>query len=264
MDFLARSSLFGAAWIQGAGRHVPQLGPERRPLATRDLVGLQGNRLRTVGQVLKALDETGTTENTLVIFTSDNGSFMHRLDGKDERGHVDDASIQAFRSGRHTSNHVFRGTKADVWEAGHRVPFFARWPGVIKPGSKNDKTICHVDIMATCAEASGVDLPDDAAEDSFSLVPLMKGGDWATPRAPVINHSAGGMFAIRDGKWKLVAGNGSGGREKPKGKPFAKPYKLFDLSKDIGERNDLADRETETVARLAAALEKIRTSGRSR
>ena len=107
-------------------------------------------------------------------------------------------------------------------------------------------------------------MPDNAAEDSFSWLPLFRGGDWAKPRAPVINHSAAGMFALRNGKWKLVAGNGSGGRQAPKGKPFGKPYQLFDLSSDLGERNDLAKAELELVGRLTAQLEDIRTKGRSR
>ena len=148
--------------------------------------------------------------------------------------------------------------------AGHRVPFFASWPGVIKPGSKCARTTAHVDLFATCAEIAGVTLPDNAAEDSFSWLPLFRGGDWAKPRPPVINHSAGGMFALRNGKWKLVAGNGSGGREAPKGKPFAKPYRLFDLSSDLGERKDLAQAKPELVGRLTAQLEDIRIRGRSR
>ncbi|HJN82112.1 MAG TPA: Cerebroside-sulfatase, partial [Verrucomicrobiota bacterium] len=79
-----------------------------------------------------------------------------------------------------------------------------------------------------------------------------------------IHHSAAGMFALRSGKWKLVAGNGSGGREAPKGKPFAKPFRLFDLSSDLGERNDLARAMPERVGQLTAQLEAIRTRGRSR
>nr|MBC8245151.1 Cerebroside-sulfatase [Verrucomicrobiota bacterium] len=102
------------------------------------------------------------------------------------------------------------------------------------------------------------------AEDSFSWLPLFRGGDWAKPRAPVINHSAAGMFALRSGQWKLVAGNGSGGREAPKGRPFANPYRLFDLSSDLGERNDLAKAKPDLIRRLTAQLEEIRSRGRSR
>ena len=107
------------------------------------------------------------------------------------------------------------------------------------------------------------ELSSDEAEDSFSLLPLMQGKSWPTPRAPVIHHSAAGMFAIRDGRWKLVLGNGSGGREKPRGKPFGKPYHLYDLSQDIGERRNLVNEHPEIVSRLVEKFEKIRGSGRS-
>ena len=218
----------------------------------------------TVGQVMQSIDSAGIGKNTLLIFTSDNGSFMRRLGPEEKEDHVSDATIQAYNETHHTANGELRGTKADVWEAGHRVPFFARWPGVIAAGSTCDKPTAHVDLFATCAEIAGAKLPDDAAEDSFSWLPLFRGGDWAKPRAPVINHSAAGMFALRSGKWKLVAGNGSGGREAPKGKPFQKPFMLFDLQADVGEQNDLAKAKPKLVERLTARLEEIRRNGRSR
>ena len=218
----------------------------------------------TVGQVVKAIREAGIEKNTLLIFTSDNGSFMHRRGADEKEDHLSDSTIQAYNETHHTANGDLRGTKADIWEAGHRVPFFASWPEVIKPGSKCARTTAHVDLFATCAEIAGATLPDNAAEDSFSWLPLFHGGDWAKPRAPVINHSAAGMFALRSGKWKLVAGNGSGGREVPKGKPFGKPYRLFDLSRDLVERNDLAKAKPDLVGKLTAQLEAIRAAGHSR
>jgi len=218
----------------------------------------------TVGQVMQSIDSAGIGKNTLLIFTSDNGSFMRRLGPEEKEDHVSDATIQAYNETHHTANGELRGTKADVWEAGHRVPFFARWPGGIAAGSTCDKPTAHVDLFATCAEIAGAKLPDDAAEDSFSWLPLFRGGDWAKPRAPVINHSAAGMFALRSGKWKLVAGDGSGGREAPKGKPFQKPFMLFDLQADVGEQNDLAKAKPKLVERLTARLEEIRRNGRSR
>ncbi len=217
-----------------------------------------------VGEVLRSLDEAGAADNTLVIYTSDNGSYMYRLDGAEETDHADDETVQAYRSLNHTANYVFRGTKADIWEAGHRVPFFARWPGEIEPGGKQAEPICLTDIFATLAEIAGAALPEDAAEDSFSLLPLLRGGPRARPRAPIIHHSGGGMFAVRDGRWKLVAGNGSGGREAPKGKPFARPYRLFDLEADLSERRNVIERYPETANRLEQALERIRARGRSR
>jgi arylsulfatase A len=204
----------------------------------------------TVGQVLEAIDQCRIASNTLVIYTSDNGSFMLRRDSKDAAGHVDDETIQAFRFDRHRSNHVFRGTKADIWEAGHHVPFLARWPGVIEQESSCDQTICLVDFFATAAEIAEARVPEGAAQDSFSLLPLMHGKPWASPRDPVIHHSAGGAFAIRQGQWKLVLCNGSGGRQQPRGKPFEKPFFLFDMTSDISERNNLIDDHPEIARKL--------------
>ena len=216
----------------------------------------------TVGHVLEALDEAKVSDDTLVVFTSDNGSYMYRYDDPDRKDHVDDSRVQGYRAGNHRPNGPFRGTKADVWEAGHHVPFFVRWPGHVKAGSKCDEPICHTDLFATCAQIVGQRLGPDVAEDSCSLVDMLEGRD-ARRGAPVINHSIGGMFAIRDGKWKLVAGNGSGGREKPRGKPFAKPFQLFDLATDVGERTDVAAAHPDIVQRLTRSLTSIRNSGRS-
>ena len=217
-----------------------------------------------VGDVMKAVDAAGVRDDTVVIFTSDNGSFMYRLSGASEPDHTDDGTIQAYRPRNHTANYVYRGTKADIWEAGHRVPFLVRWPGEIRPGSVRNETMCLTDVFATLARIIGEDLPEGAAEDSFSLLPLLRGRTWDRPRAPVVHHSHRGMFAIRDGKWKLVAGNGSGGRQKPVGTPFGRPYQLYDLETDPTEKNNVYERNPTVAARLEQALERIRVRGRSR
>lgn len=211
----------------------------------------------TVGDVLKAIDTAGIRKNTLVIYTSDNGSFMFRREEEDAACHVDDATVQAYRSDRHTANGPFRGTKADIYEAGHHVPFFVRWPEQIAAGSESTKTICHVDCLATFAQITGETIPEGHAIDSHSFLTSMK-GDAADPRPGVVNHSAGGMFAIREGKWKLIAGNGSGGREKPGGKPFERPYQLYDLDADIAESSNLYDSHQEVAKRLEDELQVIR------
>jgi len=220
----------------------------------------------TVGQVLKAIDDAKIAENTVVMFTSDNGSFMRRQSDISEPDHVSDTSVQAYYEGNHTANGPWRGTKADIWEGGHRVPFFARWPNVIKPGSKCEKTICHVDLFATAAALAGSKLPpaDQAAPDSFSLTPLFRGNEDQFRRAPVIHHSAGGTFAIRDGKWKLVLGNGSGGREKPGGRRFETPWALFDLMNDPAESEDKLESQADVVARLSSDMMLILADDRSR
>ena len=217
-----------------------------------------------VGDVMSALDQAGVDDSTLLIVTSDNGSFMSRLDRLDDRDHTDDSTIQAYRAGNHTANHVYRGTKADIWEGGHRVPFFARWPGQIEPGSTREEVISLTDVFATVAEIVGKELPNNAAEDSFSLLPLLRGNPWARPRAAVTHHSIQGMFAIRDGRWKLVAGNGSGGREDPIGQPFERPYQLFDIASDPSEQSNVYDQHPAVAQRLERELERIRSWDRSR
>jgi len=215
----------------------------------------------SVGEVLTALDTAGVSDETLVFYTSDNGSYMYRYAG-DRKDHVDDPTIQGYRAEHHTANGPFRGTKADVWEAGHHVPLLARWPGRIEAGTRCGQSVCLTDLFSTCADVVGVKLGNDLAEDSYSMLRLLDGAD--EPRgAPVIHHSAGGMFAIRDGKWKLVLGNGSGGREKPRGEPFGKPYQLFDLSTDVGETTNVAARHPQVVARLSERFQQIHDAGRS-
>ena len=212
----------------------------------------------TVGAILDAIDRNKLAGNTLVIYTSDNGSYMQRGDQDDARDHVDDETIQAFRADRHRSNLHLRGTKADIWEAGHRVPFFARWPGHIAPDSRNQTTICLTDLFATFAETIGKPLPENAAPDSYSFLGQLNGSDKPHRRPPVIHHSAAGMFAIRDGRWKLVLGNGSGGRQAPRGRPFIKPYFLSDLEADPSETNNLASKHPDIAVRLEAAALRIR------
>ena len=217
----------------------------------------------TVGEILAVVDESGIADNTLVIFTSDNGSFMYRYDGEKSEApdHVDDGTVQAYRADRHRSNHIYRGTKADIWEAGHRVPFLVRWPGKVRPASVSSRTICHTDIFATCAEIVGASVDARTAQDSFSFLGELKqvpGKPPTSERPPVIHHSGGGMFAIRSGKWKLVLGNGSGGREKPRGRPFEKPWQLFDLESDPAESKNVIDAHPDVATELEAAFEKIR------
>jgi arylsulfatase A-like enzyme len=218
----------------------------------------------TVGAVLDALDEHGLSENTLVIFSSDNGSFMNRRSADSGPDHTEDPRVQAFRETNHTANGIFRGTKADVWEGGHHVPLLARWPAAVEAGTSSDQTVCLVDTFATLAALAGEPVGADVAEDSFDLSPLLLGLASEVPRAPVVNHSSMGVFAIRDGPYKLVCGNGSGGREKPRGKPFERPYMLFNLAADPSETTDIAPEHPEIVARMEAALEGIRSTGRSR
>jgi arylsulfatase A-like enzyme len=220
----------------------------------------------TIGSVLDAIDDAGIADDTVVILTSDNGSFMYRLTDANETDHVADQTVQAFYEGNHTANGPWRGTKADIWEAGHRVPFFARWPGKIEAGSSSAEPICHVDFFATAASLAGTQLPAaaKAAPDSFDLTPLMFGQSSDFKRAPVIHHSSGGMFAIREGDWKLILGAGSGGRQAPKGQRFVPPWQLFNLAEDPGETNDLFTTNPQKAHELEGKLFQILADDRSR
>ena len=239
--------------------YMPLTGPHKPVTPHPRFVGKTGlgpygdfvmNVDDTVGQVLKALDETKLADNTLVMFTSDNGSFMYRVDDEDD--HVKTPTKQQYHAKSHTANGPWRGTKADIWEGGHHVPFFARWPGKVKAGSQSAQVITHTDLFATVAAIAGARIPKGAAADSYSFLPLLLGQAKGYSRPPVIHHSASGMFAIRDGDWKLVLGNGSGGRQQPRGRAFEKPFFLANLKEDPAEKTN----QVETESKVAAALEK--------
>ena len=216
-----------------------------------------------IGRVDAAIEQAGITENTLLMVSSDNGSYMYQWDA-DKPDHLDDETVQGYHPDSHTSNYIFRGTKADIWDGGHHEPFFARWPGKIRAGSECGDTICLTDLTATCAEIAGVALPDDAAEDSFSFLSQLKGEKPAQARAAVVHHSANGTFAIRQGPWKLILGSGSGGRGTPKSKPGDKPCQLYNMDTDISETMNLIEERPEIVERLTRLMEQYRESGRSR
>jgi arylsulfatase A len=226
-----------------------------------------------VGQIMETLDRLDLTERTLVIVTSDNGG--HRA------GYVNG----------HKPNGQWRGNKGMIYEGGHRTPFIARWPGMIEPGSRSDETVCLTDFMATCAAINGISMPEGAGEDSVNMLPALLGTTNDSPlHTSVIHHSVAGMFAIRQGKWKLIDGlcdgfpvnwpvtNASGqgkperdtdtGRFKdilytfppfPKPGPGDPPGQLFDLESDPGETNNLWNDNPEIVNQLLTLLRQVQS-----
>lgn len=246
------------------GPHKPTQ-PEDRFRGTTDL-GEYGDFVSqvdwTVGEVLKAIDASGEAENTLVIYTSDNGSYMYRYDDPDQEDHVDKETIQGFRANRHRANGPWRGTKADIYEAGHHVPFFVRWPGHVEAGAVQAGTVVLTDIFATIAEVVGYEISENEAEDSVSMIKMLN-GSCADRGVPVVHHSVGGMFAIREGRWKLILGNGSGGREQPRGSPFQEPYQLYDMQEDPAETHNLIETHPEIAQSLADQLNVFRDQNRS-
>jgi arylsulfatase A len=215
----------------------------------------------TVGQVMNALEETGLADNTLLIFTSDNGS--PGRDGTNMGGPT--GSVREYG---HNPSYVFRGIKADIWEGGHHVFFFARWPGKILPGSETDEIICHTDLLATCAAILDQSLPDNAGEDSYNILPALIGESYDKPiREAIVHHSIDGSFAIRQGKWKLELCGGSGGWSQP-GNNLAKEMgmpeiQLYDLSTDPKEENNLYDQYPGVVEDLSSLLQQYMDAGRS-
>ena len=206
-----------------------------------------------VGAVLAAIDQQGLTATTLVILTSDNGCSPS-------------AKFPELLAKGHNPSARFRGTKADIFEGGHRIPFLVRWPAHVKPGSTSDQLICQVDLFATCADVLGTAPPADAAEDSVSILPALAGRA-DPPLRDIVNHSANGSFAIRQGHWKLILCPDSGGWSDPKPGSAAAaalpPVQLYDLAKDIGETRNVQAENPEVVTRLTGLLEKQVAAGRS-
>ena len=210
----------------------------------------------TVGQIMKALEEEGLADNTILIFTSDNGS--PGRDGTNMSGPV--SSVREFG---HNPSHIFRGTKADIWEGGHRVPLFVRWPGKIIPNSKSSEIICHTDLMATLSAILDQPLPPGSAEDSYNILPALLGQSYDKPiREATIHHSIDGSFAIRQGKWKFIQCAGSGGWSSPKNQQALDQgmpeVQLYDLSTDPGEANNVAEMHPEVVVELSELLGEYR------
>ena len=207
----------------------------------------------SIGQVLQTLDRLTFADDTLLIFTSDNGA------------HWTPADIDKFG---HRANMHYRGQKSDIWEGGHRVPFIARWPGKIKPGTTSDQLGCLTDMTATFAALLGEKITDDVGEDSFNLLPALLAEKSVGPmRDAIVLHSGNGVFAIRQGSWKLIQGLGSGGFSQPvKVQPTSDGPKgqLYNLAEDIAETNNLYLAKPDLVERLTVVLEKYRREGRSR
>ena len=205
-----------------------------------------------IGTVLDALSRAGVDDNTLVLVTSDNGA------------HWLPSDIQEYG---HRANGALRGQKADIWEGGHRVPFIARWPGRVTPGSSSEETVSLADMLATVADLVGASIPPGAGEDSYSLLPILLGKELESPlREATVHHSLSGVFAIRQGPWKLILGRGSGGFSEPQSiepAPGEPEGQLYNLDNDPGETANLYLDRPDIVARLRTLLSRYRDSGRS-
>ncbi len=219
----------------------------------------------TVGRVLEALDAAEIADNTLVVFTSDNGGLWHwwDFDADDDGGKVPLTPRGDYvKQFDHQSNADWRGTKADIFEGGHRVPFLVRWPGRVQANQVNGALIEVTDLYATIADVVGEELMGSSGMDSFSILPLLTGGKKEV-RPFSVHHSLAGMFALRRGDWKLVEGRGSGGFTQPRtfkqfeGEPDGQ---LYDLGRDPQEQKNRWLEEPERVGNMKAMLNSVKAA----
>ncbi len=206
------------------------------------------------GRIMKAIEQIGQADNTIIVFSSDNGAegYAYARDQKYD----------------HWSSAPFRGLKRDIYEGGHHVPFIIRWPGVIEPGSVSHALISQIDLMATFAAAIGFEIPEGQAIDSFNFLPHLKGGAKA-PRTQMVHNTRKEHYAVRDGDWVLIdAKTGYTGRAAPKEwlekhnypPDDGQPVKLYNLREDIGQRYNLAAKHPQRVKEMQTLLERIRAS----
>ena len=232
--------------------HVPRVPHPRFRGTSR--CGTRGDVIQeldaSVGEVLAALERLKLADDTLVLFTSDNGGVMD--DGYQD-GSGDDTS-------GHRCNGSLRGFKGGLYEGGTRVPFLARWPGKVPAGATSSQLICHVDMLATAAALVGGDLPPGAGPDSLNQLPALLAERPKSPcRESLVIHGAGGRLAVRKGPWKLIpAATPNAGKEVRRGS------ELYNLNDDLGESNNLAARNLDRVNELAALLRQVRESGSAR
>ena len=229
--------------------HVPRVPAAR--FRGSSGAGIRGDAIQefdwSVGEVVKALDRLKLSDNTLLIVTSDNGGILDWGDTEERDGNPKTNKGHAF-------NGPLRGTKGTPYEGGTRVPFIARWPGKIKPGN-SDELICSVDMLATSAAILGEKLTGDAGPDSFNFLPALLG---QTGGKPIRNHLVedSRRKSIRQGSWKFIAAG--------KNKDGNATAELYDLSNDLGEKNNIADKHPEKVKELAALLDRATTESRTR
>jgi arylsulfatase A-like enzyme len=212
-----------------------------------------------VGELMKTLTDLGIADNTIVIFTSDNGPEVA-------------STVHMRADHQHDPAHPWRGIKRDQWEGGHRVPFLVRWPAKVKAGQSSEQLTSHTDVMATIAAVVGAQLPENAAEDSFNMLPAWFGTAKEAIRPYLLTQAFSAQYlAIRRGQWKYLDHPGSGGNNYEKNPelkkfhiPDSAPAQLYDLSTDPGEANNLLTKKPEIARELKDLLEKSKAAGRSR
>ncbi len=241
-------------YLTPSAPHRPCVPPEF--MRGKSLAGARGDMVAMVdwmvGQVDEALQRHGVADNTLLIITSDNGARATDYDGKDY-GHKSCGNL--------------RGQKADIWDGGHREPLIMRWPARITAGGQCDALVSLVDMMATWAAITDFDLPPEAAPDSYNILPALLGPQIAPGRNTLVHHSGEGMYAVREGSWKMIAGLGSGGFTAPvwiETTPGGPEGQLYNLASDPLEEHNLWATRPDMVAHLMSLLIDYRDRGYTR
>ncbi len=267
VGFVQRAAREGKPWLL----YFTPLAPHRPVVPNTDFqgrsaAGLYGDFVTevdwAVGEILAAVDRSGQAEDTLVLFTSDNGP-----------------EVDAYRrmlEYRHASMGTVRGLKRDLWEGGHRVPLLARWPARIPAGAMQDEVVCLTDIMATVAAIVGFPLPENAAEDSYDISDALLGESAESPlREATVHHGSQGWFGIRQGDWVLIDHpTGDSNRAGPNREPewfrrerlvvsHDQGVELFNLRDDPAQTINLAARAPERVRSMKRLLERYKSDGRS-
>jgi arylsulfatase A-like enzyme len=204
-----------------------------------------------VGRVLKALEKHGFAENTLVIFSADNGPETHAFERLEK--------FDQWSSGK------YRGVKRDVYEGGHRVPFLVRWPGKVKPGSVSDEVVSQVDLAATFAKIIDYPLEKKEAIDSYNLLPVLEGKKYAKPlRVATVQNTSPKKFALRQEDWVLIDAASGAARKEQKDyldhfglEPYGKRNQglLFNLKNDPRQSENLYNKYPDRVQKMRALLQ---------
>lgn len=206
-----------------------------------------------VGEIMKSLEEQGISENTILVFTSDNGC-------------SNQADFKQLATKGHDPSYVYRGHKADIFEGGHRVPYIVRWPKKVKPAT-SDQLVCTTDLFATLSDIIGVDYEDNVAEDSYSFLSELNLESNKEKRTSIVHHSINGSFAFRKNDWKAIFCPGSGGWSAPR--PNSKAidtlpkFQLYNLEKDPSEENNLLLQNSQILEQYKKELAAIIVNGRS-
>ena len=206
-----------------------------------------------VGRIRNKLQELGIQDNTILIYTSDNGCSPM-------------ANYEELLAAGHNPSYVFRGTKADIYEGGHRIPLLVEWPERIPKGKQCERIVCLSDLMATLADLLEIPLGDADAVDSVSNLPLWDDPESGEVREDLVHQSIDGSLSIRIGQYKLEMCPGSGGWSDPKSgeeDADAPRFQLYDLSQDIGERTNIIEEHPEIAKRMRKILKAHVLNGRS-